>query len=71
MAYVSMKHYRPVLLKGAKDFLPSSIEVEVDESTESGKKQAKYHDLNAQAISALTCAFTKEAIMNMQHDQMD
>ena len=62
-AYASMKQYHPVLLKGAKEFLPSSIEVEVDKSTESGKKQAKYRDWNAQAISALTCSFTKEATM--------
>ena len=36
----------------------------VDETTETGKKQAKYHDWNAQSIYALTCAFTKEAMMN-------
>ena len=64
VAYALIKQYRSVLLKGAKEFLPSSIEVEVDESTESGKRQAKYRDWNAQVISALTCSFTKEATMN-------
>ena len=53
-----------VLMEGAKNFLPSSIDATVDETTETGKKQAKYHDWNAQVISALTYTFTKEAMMN-------
>ena len=51
-------------MEEAKNFLPSNIDATVNETTETWKKKAKYHDWNAQAISALTCAFTKEVTMN-------
>ena len=64
MVNALMKQYCLVLMEEAKNFLPSNIDATVNETTETWKKKAKYHDWNAQAISALTCAFTKEVTMN-------